>query len=215
MTSWWQPRSVRVRLTLWHLVALAIVLALYAGGVFAFVRHTLVADLDRQLHEDFDRAEDSFRRNPDGTLSSVVVDSDRDTTVDMRVGARRPAPVSRSPRAWPGDDAQPRQPGGAARPSVRARARRRLVQTDHRDAGCGRRQGDRAGRAIRGTPAPRASPPGRHPRTRPAARLRLCGPGRLPRGAASARTGRSHGECRPADHGGAPRGSAPGGQPGR
>ncbi len=80
MTSWWQPRSVRVRLTLWHLVALAIVLALYAGGVFAFVRHTLVADLDRQLHEDFDRAEDSFRRNPDGTLSSVVVDSDRDTT---------------------------------------------------------------------------------------------------------------------------------------
>jgi heavy metal sensor kinase len=69
MTRWWPPRSVRVRLTLWHLGALLVVLALYAGGVFAFVEHNLVADLDRQLQEDFDRAEESFSRNPDGTLS--------------------------------------------------------------------------------------------------------------------------------------------------
>jgi heavy metal sensor kinase len=65
----WQPRSVRVRLTLWHLGALLGVLALYAGGVFLFVQRNLVADLDRQLQEDSDRAELSFTWNPDGTLS--------------------------------------------------------------------------------------------------------------------------------------------------
>lgn len=80
MTRWWRPRSVRVRLTLWHLTALVIVLLLYAGGVFAFVRHSLVADLDRQLQEDFNRAEDSFHQNPDGTLSWLVADHDPDAT---------------------------------------------------------------------------------------------------------------------------------------
>ena len=80
MTGRWRPRSVRVRLTLWHLGALLIVLLLYAGGVFAFVRHSLVADLDRQLQEDFDRAEEAFSRNPDGTLSWFVGDRDPDAT---------------------------------------------------------------------------------------------------------------------------------------
>lgn len=80
MTGRWRPRSVRVRLALWHLGALLIVLLLYAGGVFAFVRHSLVADLDRQLQEDFDRAEEAFSRNPDGTLSWLVADRDPDAT---------------------------------------------------------------------------------------------------------------------------------------
>jgi len=82
MTGRWRPRSVRVRLTLWHLGALLIVLLLYAGGVFAFVRHSLVADLDRQLQEDFDRAEEeeAFSRNPDGTLSWFIGDRDPDAT---------------------------------------------------------------------------------------------------------------------------------------
>jgi heavy metal sensor kinase len=71
---------VRVRLTLWHLTALVIVLVLYAGGVFAFVRHGLLADLDRQLREDFDRAEESFTRNADGTVSSIVADRDEEGT---------------------------------------------------------------------------------------------------------------------------------------
>jgi len=76
MTRPWRPRSVRVRLTLWHLAALVAVLVLYAGGTFVFVRHSLMASLDAQLSEDFERAEDVLRRNPDGTLSYPIADSE-------------------------------------------------------------------------------------------------------------------------------------------
>jgi heavy metal sensor kinase len=73
---------VRVRLTLWHVAALLLVLALYAGGVFAFVQRSLVADLDRQLREDFDRAEESFSWNPDGTLSWHFAERTSDEQAD-------------------------------------------------------------------------------------------------------------------------------------
>jgi heavy metal sensor kinase len=76
MTKWWRPRSVRVRLTLWHLGALLAVLAAYAFGVYQFVERNLVADLDRQLEEDLDRAENSFTRTPDGTLVWQLADRD-------------------------------------------------------------------------------------------------------------------------------------------
>src|SRR5437870_3357779 len=52
MTSWWRRRSIRVRLTLWYAAALSAVLALYAGGVFAFLRHSLSEDLDGGLRDD-------------------------------------------------------------------------------------------------------------------------------------------------------------------
>ena len=57
MTGRWGPRSVRVRLTLWYVGTLAVVLGLYAGGVFAFVRHSLTGALDRELRDDFEIAE--------------------------------------------------------------------------------------------------------------------------------------------------------------
>lgn len=72
--SGWRPASVGVRLTLWHVAALLFVLALYGAGVFAFMQRSLVADLDRQLSEDFDRAEESFQANPDGTLAWHAAD---------------------------------------------------------------------------------------------------------------------------------------------
>jgi heavy metal sensor kinase len=77
MTTWWRPSSVRVRLTLWHVAALLSVLVVYAFGVYGFVGRSLVADLDRQLEEDLDRAENSFSRGPDGSL--VWQFADRDT----------------------------------------------------------------------------------------------------------------------------------------
>ncbi len=78
----WPPRSVRVRLTLWHLTALVAVLVLYAGGVFVFVRHSLLANLDRQLYEDFERSEGAFARNPDGTLSYLIADHEAPDPAD-------------------------------------------------------------------------------------------------------------------------------------
>jgi len=66
MKQWWRPRSVRVRLTLWYAGALAVVLVLYAGGVFAFLRHRLSAELDYSLHEDFEVAEQMLELTGNG-----------------------------------------------------------------------------------------------------------------------------------------------------
>lgn len=50
-----QPRSVRVRLTLWYLAGLAGVLAAYAAIVFLFVNHAFLEALDNELYADVDR----------------------------------------------------------------------------------------------------------------------------------------------------------------
>ncbi len=49
--------SVRGRLTLWYAAVLAVVLVLYAGGAYAFLRHRLHAEMDRTLRMDFEAAE--------------------------------------------------------------------------------------------------------------------------------------------------------------
>ncbi len=41
MSRAWAPRSIRARLTIWYALALAAALTLFAGGVFAFLRHNL------------------------------------------------------------------------------------------------------------------------------------------------------------------------------
>ncbi len=39
--NWWRPRSVRTRLTLWYVTAMAIVLIVFASGVYLLVQHSL------------------------------------------------------------------------------------------------------------------------------------------------------------------------------
>jgi heavy metal sensor kinase len=53
------PRSVRVRLALWYVAALAAVLATYAAVVFLFVRHSFRETLDSAVYADADRALDA------------------------------------------------------------------------------------------------------------------------------------------------------------
>jgi len=55
-----------VRLTLWYAGALAIVLGLYAAGVFVFLRHSLSSALDGQLRDDFELAEQMLDRDREG-----------------------------------------------------------------------------------------------------------------------------------------------------
>lgn len=127
MTPAWPPRSVRARLTLWHLTALLAVLVLYAGGVFALVRHNLSGDLDRQLQEDFERAEGAFGHNADGTLSYLIADRDPPDPADpdtsggpwMVVWALDGRPLYRDPLA-PEAVATPSPGGSAARLSFRS-----------------------------------------------------------------------------------------------
>lgn len=68
MRPWRHLRSVRVRLTLWYTGTLAVLLALYAGGVFIFLKHSLFTELDRRLHDDFEIAEQMLTRTDAGEI---------------------------------------------------------------------------------------------------------------------------------------------------
>jgi heavy metal sensor kinase len=53
MTSWLPLRGVRVRLTLAHVGAMMVVLAVYAFVVYVFVHRSMSLELDAQLRDDF------------------------------------------------------------------------------------------------------------------------------------------------------------------
>lgn len=74
MMRWWRQRSIRWRLTLWYAGTLAAILLLYGGCVFVFVQRSMSAELDRQLHEDFEMAEAMLVRDSDGKLTWRVDD---------------------------------------------------------------------------------------------------------------------------------------------
>src|SRR6266571_4319689 len=63
------PKSVRVRLTLWHIAVMLAVLGVYAAAVYAFVRNNSSHLLDERLHDDFDWASDMLAQRPDGTIA--------------------------------------------------------------------------------------------------------------------------------------------------
>jgi heavy metal sensor kinase len=64
------PLSIRVRLTLWYVGATVLVLAVYAAGVFAFVRGNLSQGLDDRLRADFQWPREMLSKLPDGTITS-------------------------------------------------------------------------------------------------------------------------------------------------
>src|SRR5216117_2551211 len=64
-----QPRSVRVRLTLWYIAVMLGVLGVYAAAVYTFVRNNSSRLLDERLHDDFDWASDMLAQRPDGTIA--------------------------------------------------------------------------------------------------------------------------------------------------
>src|SRR3989475_13337216 len=95
MTGWCRHRSIRVRLTLWYAAALSAVLALYAGGVFAFLRHSLSEDLDGGLRDDREVAEQMLERTPAGGVGwrAEPDDDDDDAVAGRRLPGRGPAGV--------------------------------------------------------------------------------------------------------------------------
>src|SRR5262245_25873811 len=64
-----QPRSVRVRLSLWYIGVMLVVLGVYAAAVYAFVRDNSSQLLDERLHDDFDWASDMLAQRPDGSIA--------------------------------------------------------------------------------------------------------------------------------------------------
>jgi heavy metal sensor kinase len=68
----WRLSSVRLRLALWYSAAVALVLLIYAAGIYAFVRNNLRSELDRELHDDFEEVEQLLdaRRSESGAWPS-------------------------------------------------------------------------------------------------------------------------------------------------
>lgn len=69
MTRWWSAASIRARLTAWYAVVLGAMLIVYATATFLAVRHEFLEQLDQQLHDDFETAEELLTRVPDGRLT--------------------------------------------------------------------------------------------------------------------------------------------------
>src|SRR4051812_14902925 len=64
-----KPRSVRVRMTLWYVGVMLVVLGVYAGAVYTFIRDNSSQLLDERLHDDFDWAYDMLAQRPDGSIA--------------------------------------------------------------------------------------------------------------------------------------------------
>ena len=65
-----RPPSIRVRLTVWYVGAIIVVLAVYAAGVFTFVRGNLSRGLDERLRADFQWPKEMLNKLPDGTITT-------------------------------------------------------------------------------------------------------------------------------------------------
>ena len=76
MTNWLNRRGIRIRLTLWYLMVLAIVLALFGGGVYIALRESLEDSLDA-----------SVRGRSDALMSVVQISDDGPRLPDSVVEA--------------------------------------------------------------------------------------------------------------------------------
>ncbi|HNX36323.1 MAG TPA: ATP-binding protein [Kiritimatiellia bacterium] len=72
MSSWWQRRSLRLRLTLWYAAAAAVTSLALAVFVYELVEHRLSAELDRQLRIDFDILEAQLESDAAGRVRWLV-----------------------------------------------------------------------------------------------------------------------------------------------
>ena len=69
MRRWWRSHSVRVRLTLWYVAAMVLMLAVYAGVVFAFVNRSISETLNTRLLSDFQWASAMVEQTPEGGIT--------------------------------------------------------------------------------------------------------------------------------------------------
>ena len=69
MIGQWLPRTLRFRLTAWHVAVMVVVLAIYAAVVLLIVTRNASRALDARLRSDFRWAAGMAERGPDGSLS--------------------------------------------------------------------------------------------------------------------------------------------------
>jgi hypothetical protein len=69
--GWWHSHNVRLRLTVWYVVAMVAVLAVYAAAVYAFVSRSVSESLDERLRADFFWAAATVDDSPEGLIMST------------------------------------------------------------------------------------------------------------------------------------------------
>ena len=69
MSAPWLPRTLRVRLTAWHVAVMVVVLAIYAAAVLLIVARNASRALDAMLRSDFRWASGMAEQGPDGSLT--------------------------------------------------------------------------------------------------------------------------------------------------
>ena len=69
MRTRWVPRTLRVRLTAWHVGVMVVVLGIYASVVLLLVTRNASATIDAQIRSDFRWAAEMAQQGPDGSLS--------------------------------------------------------------------------------------------------------------------------------------------------
>jgi heavy metal sensor kinase len=89
----WSTASIRTRLTSWYVLAMFVLLAVYAATTFAAVRHEFVEQLDDQLDDDLESAERRLALS-DGRviwMTETSQDPDDDTDRDQSQEVWSPA----------------------------------------------------------------------------------------------------------------------------
>ena len=146
---WWHSHNVRLRLTVWYLVAMVAVLAVYAGVVYTFVSRSVSESLDERLRADFFWAAATVDESPDGFVMStpqvdllleeepwvqVLSANGREHLLSNAEARRRPIPGSEA-LAEPGEQLRQQDERGEAE-ADRAPAVEPALQS--REAGGGR-----------------------------------------------------------------------------
>src|SRR5438105_1460484 len=65
----WSAASIRVRLTAWYALVLALMMVVYATATFVAVRHEFLEQFDDQLHDDFEAAVGYLSATDDGRVA--------------------------------------------------------------------------------------------------------------------------------------------------
>ncbi len=65
----WIPRTLRVRLTAWHVGVMVVVLAIYVSVVLLLVTRNASATIDAQIRSDYRWAAEMAQQGPDGKLT--------------------------------------------------------------------------------------------------------------------------------------------------
>ena len=96
MTGWWFPRSLRARLTVSHVIAMLVVLMVYAAAVFTLVARNASQSLDERLRSDFTWAAEMGQQGPDGGLTWFEGDEWQEDNPWLKVSSEDGEPVFRT-----------------------------------------------------------------------------------------------------------------------